>query len=197
MKRVIKEGKSGIKNEVGMICGIVYMSIIDPKFGTEKHGVQVYDSVAIGTFNHSGGRSEGGGDETDSEPSVDFVCEFNILNPFYKGIITSDDGLAGHMTLKSNLEASLSQQILTFIPPSQAEIKRALEQKDQIFGIGVLEFTANFSDNPIQIRYEIDYKRGACLVKKIRFRIPISKLKESQKVIENMEKDRLNHLVTF
>lgn len=195
-----------------MICGIVYMSIIDPKFGTEKHGVQVYDSVAIGTFNHSGrggcggerglgGRSERGlgegENEGNDEPSVDFVCEFNVLNPFYKGIITSDDGIAGHMTLKSNLDTSLSQQILTFIPPSQTEIKRALDQKDQIFGIGVLEFTANFSDNPIQIRYEIDYKRGACLVKKIRFRIPISKLKESQKVIENMEKDRLNHLVTF
>jgi len=164
-----------------MICGHVYMNIIDQVYGTEKHGIPTYNGICIG--------------EVDVKKEfIDFVVEYNTLDPFYKGNVEYTDSIAGYFSISVNKEKRLRRHLLTFIPPSKQEIKRALNDKDQIIGHGVLEFTKNFNDNPIQIRYEMEYSKTKALVKKIRFKIPVEKMKESHRVIENIEEDRINQL---
>ena len=164
-----------------MICGHVYMNVIDQIYGTEKHGIPTYNAICIGEID-------------DNNNFIDFVVEFNTSDPFYKGNIEYTDSISGYLSISVDKDKRLRRHILTFIPPSKGEIKRALDDKDQIIGQGVLEFTKNFNDNPVQIRYEIEYSKTKALVKKIRFKISLSKFKETNRVIENIEEDRINQL---
>lgn len=173
-----------------MFCGILEIVIIDTAHGTPRHGVSRFLAVCIG---HDVIEKD---DITGEEKiSVKFTSEFNMHNKWSKCMLDYKESIIGYLHVKTLKDTFMVQnQIVTLVAPEHDEIKQALDEKRDIKGIAVMEFTENFNANPINISYHILHKGPRHYIEKISFTIPKKKLTETQKILHELSIARVEEI---
>lgn len=173
-----------------MFCGVLELTLIDTAYGTPRHGVHQFQAVCIGTE-----VIEINVDTGHEEIFVVFTAEFNMYNKWSKCKLDYKESITGYLYVKTIGDTfMLANTIVTFIAPNNDEIKRALDNKDNINGIGLLEFTKDFNSSPIDITYHIVHNNTDHFIKKVEFCIPKDRLTETQKVLHELSVSRVEQI---
>ena len=164
-----------------MICGVFTIQIIDAQYGSPKHACPQYDAIAIGS-------------QHDNGMNVEFVAEFNVLNPYSRLYLDMDtDSISGAMHM--SYEKDVRKQIMTLIPIDKALIKEAIVARaPSITGGAVMEYTPSFTANVLPVTYTLDYRWKRALIHRVHITVPIKLLQQTQRVISNLEQCRLCEL---
>lgn len=146
------------------------MCILDAFYGSPRHGTNTYSSVMI------------------ASPSGDhhtFSADFNVHNRYELCNLHHDQTIKGYLHIKPSSEIiKLQPQIVTLIPPTQANINHALDAGEtRIHGQAVLEFTENFNDSPIDVTYHLQHTKTMHIIHRVEFTISTAKLTETYKIL--------------
>jgi hypothetical protein len=181
-----------------MICGILYVQIIDAHYGTAKHACPQYSAVAIGSESIN----------AQGDTVVHFKATFNILDRYSKCYIEAGDSLNGslHLTYVGDEENSRLRQILSLIPVDGNTVKICVDEIQQskdarlkqitMDGKAVMEYTLDYTEpsNVVNVTYTLEQRRRHAYIHHINFTIGLDRLRQSQQVITNLETARIQNL---